>query len=103
MGALAMVTDITERKLSELETLRLVEKLQTRNKELGQFAYMVSHNLRAPIAKIQGLSKLFIAGPDNEAYNSTLLDNINNETVNLDNVVKDINEIITIRDSGARG
>ncbi len=99
LGALAMVTDITERKSSDQETLRLVESLQSKNKELRQFAYMVSHNLRAPIAKIHGLTLLYEKETGTGTDNTYLLENIKNEAMNLDDVVKDMNTIITARDS----
>ena len=93
-GALAMVTDITARKHAEEETLSLVERLQVKNKDLSQFAYMVSHNLRAPIAKILGLASIL----KHSHETAMILNNIVEETVNLDNVVKDMNTIITARD-----
>jgi PAS domain S-box-containing protein len=53
-GISILMTNVTEQKRAEQETIEHVENLQQRNKELRQFAYIVSHNLRAPIAKIQG-------------------------------------------------
>ncbi len=97
---MSLVQDITERKKSERETLRLVENLQLKNKDLRQFSYMVSHNLRTPIAKILGLSQLFDSKSINTELNKKLMDNIVSETINLDNVVKDINTVVTVRDSG---
>ncbi len=91
--------DITERKESEIETLMLVNRLESKNKNLSQFAYMVSHNLRAPIAKIQGLAMLYDKQPEDSSFNKNLLENLIKETINLDNVVKDMNTIITARDS----
>jgi PAS domain S-box-containing protein len=94
-----VTSDITARKQSERETLSFVDSLQSKNKDLRQFAYIVSHNLRAPIAKIQGLASLFDTGPEDPELNKTLLSNIKTEAVNLDEVVKDINTIISARDS----
>lgn len=94
-GTLAMITDITARKKAEQETLSLLERLQLKNKYLNQFAYMVSHNLRAPIAKILGLASIFKSALDAEM----IMQKIVEETINLDNVVRDINTIITARDT----
>ncbi len=63
--ALYVTRDVTERKLGELEILRLNAELEQRvrhrtqqlemaNQELQAFSYSVAHDLRAPLAAISG-------------------------------------------------
>ena len=94
-GGLAMVTDIMERKKSEGKAVELIEQLQGKNKELRQFTYILSHNLRAPVVRILGLANLFKESPQQTDF----LEHIVNEVTNLDTVVKDINAIIAARDA----
>jgi PAS domain S-box-containing protein len=91
--------DITELKKAETISLDLIARLQQKNKELQQFAYMVSHNLRAPIAKILGLATL-INEPGEYEQSGNLLQYVSDEINNLDNVVKDMNRLITSSESG---
>ncbi len=61
----ASAIDITERKKSEEELLRSKQsletvaiKLQEQNKQLDEFAHIISHNLRSPVGNIKALISL---------------------------------------------
>jgi PAS domain S-box-containing protein len=95
-GASNMMIDITESKKANLESLMLVDRLQLKNKELGQFGYMISHNLRAPIARILGLASIF--GVE-ASENKFIVDKIAEATIELDTIVRDINIVISARNS----
>lgn len=52
VGVLMMVRDIGERKKSEKKIEKQKQKLEAVNKELNDFAYIISHDLKAPLRGI---------------------------------------------------
>ncbi|MDB4902225.1 MAG: domain S-box protein [Mucilaginibacter sp.] len=97
IGICCSATDITAGKLAEMERMRISNDLVQRNKDLEQFAYIISHNLRAPLANIIGLSKILkqedISTDDKVESEEFLFQSI----TKLDEIVKDLNQILQIR------
>lgn len=51
---LSAIVDITERKRAESEIRTINEDLRVKNREMEQFVYTVSHDLKSPIVTIMG-------------------------------------------------
>jgi PAS domain S-box-containing protein len=54
----AAIRDITTRKKSEANLLQKVEELNRSNEELGQFAYIASHDLQEPLRMVASYTQL---------------------------------------------
>jgi PAS domain S-box-containing protein len=93
----AFVRDISERKQAEAERTQMVNDLMLRNVELEQFGYIISHNLRAPVANIIGASSA-LNDPELDDEDKEILNRgINQSVIKLDNVVKDLNHILQVK------
>jgi PAS domain S-box-containing protein len=88
---------ITERKLLELERAKITTDLIQRNKDLEQFTYIVSHNLRAPVASILGLSLLLDTEGITEETRKECMKGFVSSVKNLDNTIIDLNYILQAR------
>lgn len=66
---LAQLTDITERKDSEIKLIEQQNELIEKNKELNQYAYITSHDLQEPVRTISSFSDLL-----NQQYADTIDD-----------------------------
>ncbi|WP_374164132.1 PAS domain S-box protein [Arcticibacter sp. MXS-1] len=91
--------DITQKKVAELENEQVTRDLIQRNKNLEQYGYIISHNLRAPLSNILGIIQLFqsveITTEEREALGADLM----KCGSQLDQVITDLTAILhTSRD-----
>jgi len=86
---IAIQEDITEQKVSEKRMLEQNAELIKINKELDQFVYSISHDLRAPLLSIQGLLGLFEV-QDMGVNNKEYLGLIGESTKRLDQTILEI-------------
>ncbi|MFO0357386.1 MAG: PAS domain S-box protein [Sphingobacteriaceae bacterium] len=99
IGTLTVIRNINDLKIKEIELNRLIKELTNRNNEMLQFNYIVSHNLRAPIANIIGLCSLISDVKGNDSENKKMLDLIKLSTDKLDGIIKDLNIILNIKNT----
>lgn len=89
-------------KLVQDRTLQLqitMDNLSQQNQDLAQFSYIVSHNLRSPVARILGLINIFNENKYEDEFNKQIIAHLKQTTTELDTVIKDLTQIIAIRNS----
>ncbi|MBD3629774.1 PAS domain-containing sensor histidine kinase [Cyclobacterium sp.] len=89
--------NITEAKKLEAEREKLIKDLKSHNEELLRFAYIVSHNLRAPIVNISLLIDLFNEEDPADPENKEVLENLKISTNLLDATLQDLIEVVSIK------
>jgi PAS domain S-box-containing protein len=98
IGLCIALKDITAKKGIEIERQKMIDDLMQRNSTLHQFSYIMSHYVRGPVSTILGLSNLLKEAKDEESFDA-VMKGIETSTEQLDTVIKDLNDILNIRDN----
>jgi PAS domain S-box-containing protein len=91
--------DITARKAAEEKHQRMAQELFRQNADLQQFTYIVSHNLRAPLANARGYASLLTRTRQDVALFDTSLAYLQTSLAQLDTIMADVNTILSIRNT----
>jgi PAS domain S-box-containing protein len=91
--------DISEEKKQEVEKEQLIRELTQNNKDLQQFSYITSHNLRAPLSNLTGLLNLIDDIPIENQELKEILDGFNKSTHLLNDTINDLVRVIVIKDN----
>ncbi len=94
---LGIALDITERKQADQERNKIIADLLQRNKDLEQFSYIVSHNLRAPVANIIGLTTLMKELANDPDEQEIIVEGLISSGRKLDSVIKDLNKTLQVK------
>ena len=94
IGFILTFRNITDKKDADFERNKMTTDLLHRNNDLEQFTYIISHNLRAPVANIQGLANLMNNPGNEEQDNLNILKLLSSAVENLDKVIIDLNHIL---------
>jgi PAS domain S-box-containing protein len=91
-GAIATVTDLTERRMQEQRLQTLNAELEGKNREMETFTYSVSHDLKAPLRGIDGYSRLLLEeyGPQLDDEGRRFLTTIRSATVQMNQLIQDL-------------
>jgi signal transduction histidine kinase len=85
--------DATAQIKANEEREKLIAELTDRNKALEQFAYIVSHNLRAPVANLVSLTEMINDTDLEETDRAAVSSGLNKSVTKIDQIIADLNEI----------
>jgi signal transduction histidine kinase len=88
------------RNKAEEEREQLIEDLTSRNQDLSQFAYITSHNLRAPLSNLMGLIDILNYDLLDE-YNRTIVDMFKDSAHKLNETIFDLTQMLSIKSNKA--
>ena len=91
------IKNITELKHREAELEKTSRDLSNRYNELMQFNYIVSHNLRSPVANILGMVEILHMPDMTVEDKETCIEHIETAVHRMDYVIKDLNSILETR------
>jgi PAS domain S-box-containing protein len=91
--------DVTEEKERDKEREHLIRELTQNNKDLKQFSYITSHNLRAPLSNLTGLLNLVddMVIPDPEL--KEIINGFSKSTHLLNETINDLVKVVIIKDN----
>jgi PAS domain S-box-containing protein len=91
--------EITEQKEREKEREQLIRELTQNNKDLKQFSYITSHNLRAPLSNLTGLLNLINDIKIDNPELKEIINGFSSSTNLLNDTINDLVKVIIIKDS----
>ncbi|WP_296149687.1 PAS domain S-box protein [uncultured Flavobacterium sp.] len=91
--------DITAQKKQEKEKEQLIRELTQNNKDLKQFSYITSHNLRAPLSNLTGLLNLIEDIPIENNDLKLILNGFSKSTHLLNETINDLVKVVIIKDN----
>ncbi|WP_428329296.1 PAS domain S-box protein [Mucilaginibacter sp.] len=89
--------DITEQRRAKQEKEKILADLIRRNDDLEQFAYIISHNLRAPVTNVLSLSEMLINDDVDHESKPMVLNGLDLSVKKIDLIINDLNNIFQSR------
>lgn len=90
--------DVTDRVTHEEEREQLIRELTQNNKDLRQFSYIISHNLRAPVANLMGLLSIADEFKIEDPELDAIIKNMATATDFLNSTINDLIKVVNIKD-----
>ncbi|KAA3439226.1 PAS domain-containing sensor histidine kinase [Rufibacter hautae] len=95
--------DLSRRREHEAERELLISHLTQRNNELEQFSFITSHNLRAPVSNLVGLTHLLSPDAAPDSKTRYILGKIKESAHQLNSIVEDLSDILVVKSNSPAG
>jgi PAS domain S-box-containing protein len=96
-SVIELLQEKAERIFAEGKLRDLNLELTDTNLQLRQYSYIVSHNLRAPVANILGCLNLLNDEETGDSRNKVLMDGLKISANAVDSILQDLNKILNIK------
>lgn len=91
--------DVTEQKILEIERAKMISDLIQRNKDLEQFSYIISHNLRSPVANIKGLVEMLDSDHLSDQESKLFREKLAFSVQKMDGIINDLNLVLQVKNN----
>lgn len=90
-------TDITARKKAEIERELFINELTKNNRELQQFSYITTHNLRAPLTNLVAISNMLDTSTLQDENTAELIEGFKKSAAQLQDTLDDLIHVLLIK------
>ncbi len=94
IGICISAEDVSARRLAEVEKEKMTLDIIQRNKDLEQFSYIISHNLRSPVSNIMGFAKILSEKNYEPSNHDLYVKQLKLSVDALDEIIRDLNQIL---------
>ena len=96
---IAVERDVTKEIEAAKEKEKLLEELVQNNKELKQFSYITTHNLRAPLTNLISICNLLDTDKIEDARTVKLIEGFKTSTHHLNETLNDLIKVLIIKEN----
>ncbi|RYG25155.1 MAG: HAMP domain-containing histidine kinase, partial [Chitinophagaceae bacterium] len=97
-GLIIIKNDITERKVLEKELAISADRMVKQNRELEEFTYFASHDLKAPVTNLQSLIEM-VNEEELPDRNLLLIDKMRISIEHMQKIIGTLNEVLATKQS----
>ena len=94
-----LTISLEEQKKAKEQVIQALKRLEKKNRDLAQFSWMTSHNLRGPLASTLGIINLIRDFMQQSADLQGLYEHLRSSAVKMDEVLQDVSMLLETRDS----